>query len=106
VVLGLSLQQPDADLASAVPVAASIMTPIPLTIAYIYIKLRNCYRKGRHLNILSPESYEKEHFKVVNENGSNSYDSNVTVVDVHTNSEFDGGSSSRTSSSNLIACKS
>ncbi|CAG2121000.1 unnamed protein product, partial [Medioppia subpectinata] len=35
VLLGLSLPQPDADLASVVPVAASVMTPIPLTIVYI-----------------------------------------------------------------------
>jgi len=43
VLLGLSLQQPDADLASVVPVAASVMTPIPLTIVYIIIKIRNCW---------------------------------------------------------------
>ncbi|UXI19586.1 RNA-binding protein [Sarcoptes scabiei] len=39
VVLGLSLKQPDADLASAVPVAASLMTPIPLTIAWLIVRL-------------------------------------------------------------------
>jgi hypothetical protein len=106
VVLGLSLQQPDADLASAVPVAASIMTPIPLTLAYIYIKIRNYYRKDRHLTLSTESSCEKEQFKVVNENGSNSCDSNVTIVDVHTDSEFDAGSSTRTSDSNLISTKS
>lgn len=42
VLLGLSLPQPDADLASVVPVAASVMTPIPLTIVYLIIKIRNC----------------------------------------------------------------
>lgn len=46
-VLGF-LGQPDADLASAVPVAASIMTPVPLTLAYICIKTRNYYRRKYH----------------------------------------------------------
>lgn len=57
VVLGLSLQQPDADLASAVPVAASIMTPIPLTIAWLVIQLRNHFYDKRKLsNILRIDS--------------------------------------------------
>lgn len=46
VVLGLSLGQPDADLASAVPVAASIMTPIPLTIAWLVMRKRRFMKKN------------------------------------------------------------
>ncbi|GIY89281.1 hypothetical protein CDAR_59391 [Caerostris darwini] len=43
VLLGFSLGQPEADLAAVVPVAASIMTPIPLLCAYIFIRTRNKY---------------------------------------------------------------
>lgn len=92
VVLGLSLVQPDADLASAVPVAASLMTPIPLTIAYLVIKIRRCMRRGRHLTILNAADSleaEKEQFKVAGGVavgngskmlGSESCQSNVTIL--------------------------
>ncbi|GBN45436.1 Sodium/bile acid cotransporter [Araneus ventricosus] len=43
VLLGFSLEQPEADLAAVVPVAASIMTPLPLLCAYIFIRARNKY---------------------------------------------------------------
>ncbi|RWS09247.1 ileal sodium/bile acid cotransporter-like protein [Dinothrombium tinctorium] len=45
VLLRLSLPEPDRDLATVVPVAGSIMTPIPLAIILIYRKVRNCMRK-------------------------------------------------------------
>ena len=102
VVLGLSLPSPDNDLASAVPVAASLMTPIPLTIAYLFIKIRRCYFKDSHMTILNSDSFEKEQF---NGKGSQSGDSNVTVVEVHNDAEFDINSSTKTSHSNLIAGK-
>ncbi|XP_054165380.1 hepatic sodium/bile acid cotransporter-like [Oppia nitens] len=53
VLLGLSLPQPDADLASVIPVAASVMTPIPLTIVYIIIKVKNCLNKESKVNLNS-----------------------------------------------------
>lgn len=43
VLIGFSLGQPESDIASVVPVAASIMTPFPLLCAYIVIKVRNRY---------------------------------------------------------------
>lgn len=42
VLLGFSLPDPDNDISAVVPVAASIMTPIPLTIVWIAMK---CYEK-------------------------------------------------------------
>ena len=54
VLLGLSLPQPDADIASVVPVAASVVTPIPLTIVYIVIKLRNFIKAKQKLEKSSP----------------------------------------------------
>lgn len=45
VLLGVSLPPPDNDISSVVPVAASIMTPIPLTLVWIVIKCRSWYRK-------------------------------------------------------------
>lgn len=41
VLLNSSLSQPDSDIASVVPIAGSIVTPIPLFFIYIYQKLRN-----------------------------------------------------------------
>lgn len=43
VLLGFSLTEPNNDIASVVPVAASIMTPIPLTIVWIGMK---CFKLG------------------------------------------------------------
>ena len=45
VLLGVSLKPPFNDIASVVPVAASIMTPIPLTIAWIAVKASSCLRE-------------------------------------------------------------
>lgn len=45
VLLGVSLTQPSADLASVVPVAASIVTPIPLLVALVVKKIKTCYDK-------------------------------------------------------------
>lgn len=116
VVLGLSLQQPDADLASAVPVAASLMTPIPLTVAYLVIKIRNCLGRGQNSTILHGADsleQEKDQYKPVangNINGNQSFQSNLTIVSgIDGNEKDDEGelySSSavvRASNSNLIA---
>lgn len=43
VLIGFSLHQPESDIASVVPVAASIMTPFPLFFAYGFIKIRSRY---------------------------------------------------------------
>ncbi|KFM58135.1 Sodium/bile acid cotransporter 5, partial [Stegodyphus mimosarum] len=43
VLLGFSLEQPEADLAAVIPVAASIMTPLPLLCAYLVLKIRSRY---------------------------------------------------------------
>lgn len=63
VLLGLSLPQPDADIASVVPVAASVMTPIPLTIVYFVIKFKK-YIKSSEKHKCSPidDSLAKEPF--------------------------------------------
>ena len=61
VLLGLSLPQPDADIASVVPVAASVMTPIPLTIIYFFIKLKNFGKKDGKSSPVD-ESLVKESF--------------------------------------------
>lgn len=67
VVLILSLPQPDADLASAVPVAASLMTPIPLTIAYFVLKLRRFYTKRHKMHVLNSDSYDIDYKCKTNE---------------------------------------
>lgn len=43
VLIGFSLHHPESDIASVVPVAASIMTPFPLLCAYVIIKIRSQY---------------------------------------------------------------
>lgn len=43
VLLGFSLEEPDNNIASVVPVAASIMTPLPLLCVYAVIKIRSRY---------------------------------------------------------------
>ncbi|CAK1541047.1 unnamed protein product [Leptosia nina] len=43
--LRYALPQPEADLTTVVPVAVAIMTPIPMTIIYIYQKIRGCFRR-------------------------------------------------------------
>lgn len=40
VLLGFSLGQPESDIATAIPVAASIMTPFPLLFAYAFLRIR------------------------------------------------------------------
>lgn len=40
-ILRFTLGQPQADLTTVIPVAIAIMTPVPLTIYYIYLKIRN-----------------------------------------------------------------
>ncbi|KAF8782651.1 Sodium/bile acid cotransporter like protein [Argiope bruennichi] len=62
VLLGFSLEQPEADLAAVVPVAASIMTPLPLLCAYIFIKARNKYfpkAPESHLYVMDDEEEKK-----------------------------------------------
>jgi sodium/bile acid cotransporter 3/5 len=58
VLLGFSLNQPDNDIASVVPVAASIVTPIPLTLAMIFLRVRACYSNKKH-TILSEDNSPK-----------------------------------------------
>lgn len=43
VLIGFSLDQPESDIASVVPVAASIMTPLPLLCVYVITKIRSRY---------------------------------------------------------------
>lgn len=45
--LGFSLSPPSNDIATVVPVAASIVTPIPLTLVLIYQKVRAWLKKRR-----------------------------------------------------------
>ena len=47
VLLGVSLPPPYNDIACVVPVAASIMTPIPLTLALLVIKSREWFQRRR-----------------------------------------------------------
>ncbi|XP_041985325.1 P3 protein-like isoform X2 [Aricia agestis] len=42
--LRYALKQPEADLTTVVPVSVAIMTPIPMTIVYIYQKIAACVR--------------------------------------------------------------
>ncbi|KAG8200658.1 hypothetical protein JTE90_022279 [Oedothorax gibbosus] len=61
VLLGSSLGQPEADMASVVPVAASIMTPFPLIVAYFVLKARNKYfpaNPASHLYVMDDEDDE------------------------------------------------
>lgn len=60
VLLGISLNQPSGDLASVVPVAASIMTPIPLLCALFIKKMYHCYQNGWSL---------KSRYELANEDG-------------------------------------
>lgn len=60
VLLGLSLLPPFNDIATVVPVAASIMTPIPLTIVWIIMKCRRrfCSNKKASLNTLDEDHHD------------------------------------------------
>lgn len=63
VLLGFSLGQPEADMASVVPVAASIMTPFPLIVAYFVLKTRNKYfpaNPSSHLYVMDDDDEEKK----------------------------------------------
>lgn len=51
VLLGFSLPDPDNDISAVVPVAASIMTPIPLTIVWIAIKCYDRFHKPNKDNL-------------------------------------------------------
>ncbi|OQR77582.1 ileal sodium/bile acid cotransporter-like [Tropilaelaps mercedesae] len=42
VLLGVSLPKPDGDMAAIIPVTASVITPIPLTIIWLLLKLLRC----------------------------------------------------------------
>lgn len=51
--LRLSLQQPEADLTTVVPVSVAVMTPIPLLIYYIVLRIRQCMAKDKHETLIS-----------------------------------------------------
>ncbi len=84
VLLG-SLSEPDAGLASVVPVAASIMTPIPLTIVYIIIKLRNCFNRSAKMKLKS-EMFEKD---LLNESNKTSSSTLPITDDIKDNQKYD-----------------
>jgi hypothetical protein len=56
VLLGLSLPAPYNDISAVVPVAASIMTPIPLTIVYIIMKCKRRCSKDRKTSLKTIDS--------------------------------------------------
>jgi hypothetical protein len=85
VLLQLSLLQPDADLASVVPVAASVMTPIPLTIVYIIIKLRNCFNRSAKMKLKS-EIFEED---LLNESNKTSSSTLPITDDIKDNQKYD-----------------
>lgn len=88
-----TLPQPDADLATAVPVAASIMTPIPLTVAYLCIKLHNCYKYKYKMQKLEVNSgYDSDFMSKSNSNASN----------IHSNENNSETNSVRTSNTVLV----
>lgn len=63
VLLGFSLGQPEGDLAAVVPVAASIMTPVPLIIAYFVLRARNKYfpsAPASHLYVMDDDDEEEK----------------------------------------------
>lgn len=70
VLLGLSLPPPFNDISTVVPVAASIMTPIPLTIIYISMKLVQWYKKRRASQSI---------LRSVDANGSNNSSSSTLI---------------------------
>jgi sodium/bile acid cotransporter 3/5 len=80
VLLRFALSQPDADLASVVPVAASVMTPIPLTIVYIIIKLRNCFNRSAKMKLKS-EIFEDGLLNESNKTSSSTLPINDDVKD-------------------------
>ncbi|XP_037025029.1 ileal sodium/bile acid cotransporter-like isoform X2 [Bradysia coprophila] len=51
--LRLSLPQPAADLTTVVPVAVAIMTPVPLLIFYIALRIHQCMAKDKHETLIS-----------------------------------------------------
>ena len=63
VLLGLSLPPPNNDIATVVPVAASIMTPIPLTIVWIIMKCRKRFSKKIASRSPSLREIEGDHDK-------------------------------------------
>ncbi|XP_013791772.1 ileal sodium/bile acid cotransporter-like [Limulus polyphemus] len=70
VLLGFSLQQPDADLASVMPVAASIMMPIPLLMLYVFQKIRACCSRRETIDsesLISENKYKQSVESATNE---------------------------------------
>jgi len=77
VLLGFSLTEPSKDIASVVPVAASIVTPIPLTAVMIYNKLRVWYKKRQELKhkVVTAETFNDDSSKTTSSNSS------MTLID-------------------------
>jgi sodium/bile acid cotransporter 3/5 len=55
VLLGVSLPPPYNDMATVVPVAASIMTPLPLTVVWIGMKCLTWYKRRHSADSLRPD---------------------------------------------------
>ena len=68
--LRFTLPDPSGDLTTVIPVAVSVMTPIPLAILFCYIKLRN--RNRKKLDLLSQVSIEDTKMNQMN-NGNGNY---------------------------------
>ncbi|CAG4978844.1 unnamed protein product [Colias eurytheme] len=72
--LRYALPQPEADLTTVVPVSVAIMTPIPMTLIYIYQKLKGCMRRrNEHKKIIEDSS-------PVSEGPNASFDGTVDVT--------------------------
>ncbi|XP_022655050.1 ileal sodium/bile acid cotransporter-like isoform X2 [Varroa jacobsoni] len=48
VLLGVSLPKPDGDMSAIIPVTASVVTPIPLTVLWIVLKILRCLKGPAH----------------------------------------------------------
>lgn len=53
VLLNNSLHKPVSEIAAVVPVTASMITPIPLFIVFLFIKIRNCIFRSESIDLQS-----------------------------------------------------
>ncbi|RWS28382.1 ileal sodium/bile acid cotransporter-like protein [Leptotrombidium deliense] len=72
VLLRLSLQEPNSDLATVVPVAASLMTPIPLVAVLVFRKLQSCCAKSSKEHEPIDETKHESGDKILSNNTSTS----------------------------------
>ncbi|XP_013785213.1 ileal sodium/bile acid cotransporter-like [Limulus polyphemus] len=79
VLLGFSLEHPDSDLASVVPVAASIVMPIPLMILYVIQKIRLRWCTQEEDADLEHVSKETKYKPVVESPINGDYESNILM---------------------------